>query len=122
MYSTVEKAYNFLKETGLIKLFSKEDFIALYKKNPDIYYDLDEGIFLNVACKINNKSPEILLERNNSTKLHIQYRDPRWVRLRGWAALVGDTRCHRLRCSYGSSPAQSSRSPASDCTFRTVHE
>ena len=67
-------SYDFLINSKLINLFSENDLMNLYKKNPANYYSFDKENFTKLASKIPNKSPMISLERNSDKCVHIQYR------------------------------------------------
>lgn len=71
--SGMKQAYRFLKKINLIKYFTKEELLQLYKKNPSLYYHLDKERFTLLTKEIENKSPLVQLDKNSSKKVHIRY-------------------------------------------------
>lgn len=64
---------SYLRETGLINEFSKEEKILLYKKNPSCYYEIFNEDYLEIANEIENRSPVIRLNNREDRLVNISY-------------------------------------------------
>lgn len=70
--SRFKMACEYLKNSELINLFSQEELLKMYQKNP-YYYLFFPEVFQETIKHFENKSPMIYLDSTKEEKVHIRY-------------------------------------------------